>query len=102
MAAEAQALAWTLAAANEKYATDYPATVGSHMTNTDSTPFMDVVPAISVRENERGIADRQRLGSAVAPADRRLRHLQRQGLPPRPERRADDAGGGRAAHGLTN
>lgn len=25
------------------------------MTNTDSTPFMDVVPSISVRENERGM-----------------------------------------------
>ncbi len=25
------------------------------MTNTDSTPFMDLVPAISVRENERGM-----------------------------------------------
>ena len=24
------------------------------MTNTDSTPFMDKVPAISLRENERG------------------------------------------------
>ena len=24
------------------------------MTNTDSVPFMDVVPAISLRENERG------------------------------------------------
>ena len=24
------------------------------MTNTDSTPFMDLVPAISLRENERG------------------------------------------------
>ena len=55
MAAEAQTLAWVLHAANEKYATDYPATVGPHMTNTDSTPFMDVVPAISVRENERGV-----------------------------------------------
>ena len=43
-----------LHAANEKYATDYPAAVGSHMTNTDSTPFMDLVPAISLRENERG------------------------------------------------
>ena len=28
---------------------------GSHMTNTDSTPFMDFVPAISLRENERGM-----------------------------------------------
>ena len=36
------------------YATDYPAAVGPHMTNTDSTPFMDLVPAISLRENERG------------------------------------------------
>jgi hypothetical protein len=54
MASQAQALAWTFAASNEKYATDYPAAVGNHMTNTDSTPFMDLVPAISVRENERG------------------------------------------------
>jgi hypothetical protein len=50
----AQALAWALYAANEAYATDYPAAVGPHMTNTDSTPFMDLVPAISLRENERG------------------------------------------------
>lgn len=52
--AGAQALAWTFEAANEKYATDYPASVGRHMTNTDSSPFMDLVPAISLRENERG------------------------------------------------
>jgi hypothetical protein len=32
----------------------FRAVVGPHMTNTDSTPFMDLVPAISVRENERG------------------------------------------------
>jgi hypothetical protein len=55
MAAESQKLAWVLEAANEKYATDYPAAVGPHMTNTDSGPFMDIVPAISVRENERGV-----------------------------------------------
>jgi len=54
MADQAQKLAWFLKAANEKYATDYPAAVGPHMTNTDSTPFMDLVPAISLRENERG------------------------------------------------
>ena len=53
-AAEAQKLAWQFVAANEAYATDYPAAVGPHMTNTDSTPFMDLVPAISLRENERG------------------------------------------------
>ncbi len=50
----AQKLAWFFHAANEAYATDYPAAVGPHMTNTDSTPFMDLVPAISLRENERG------------------------------------------------
>jgi hypothetical protein len=51
----AQKLAWHLRAANEKYATDYPAAVGNRMTNTDSVPFMDLVPAVSVRENERGM-----------------------------------------------
>ncbi len=54
MAAGAQQLAWAFANANEAYATDYPATVGQHMTNTDSGPFQDLVPAISLRENERG------------------------------------------------
>ena len=53
-AAQAQQLAWVFQVANEKYATDYPASVGSHMTNTDSAPFQDLVPAISLRENERG------------------------------------------------
>jgi hypothetical protein len=53
--AGAKELAWALHAANETYATDYPANVGPHMTNTDSTAFMDVVPSVSLRENERGI-----------------------------------------------
>jgi hypothetical protein len=54
--AEASAkLAWAMRAANEKYATDYPVAVGNRMTNTDSVPFMDHAPAISVRENERGM-----------------------------------------------
>lgn len=52
---EAAKLAWHFRGANERYATDYPAAVGPHMTNTDSSPFMDLVPAISVRENERGM-----------------------------------------------
>ena len=55
MTTQSQALAWALHAANEKYASDYPATVGNHMTNTDSNPFMDVAPAVSMRENERGV-----------------------------------------------
>ena len=53
-AADSQKLAWYFANANEKYATDYPAVVGQHMTNTDSAPFQDLVPSISLRENERG------------------------------------------------
>jgi hypothetical protein len=53
-AAGSQRLAWLWLTANEKYATDYPARVGPHMTNTDSVPFADLIPSISVRENERG------------------------------------------------
>jgi len=54
-AEEAMKLAFFFRTANEKFATDYPAAVGPHMTNTDSTPFMDFVPALSLRENERGM-----------------------------------------------
>jgi hypothetical protein len=54
MADGSMKLAWLFHQANETYATDYPVTVGPHMTNTDSTPFMDLIPAISLRENERG------------------------------------------------
>jgi hypothetical protein len=54
MAEAAQKLAWVFHSANEKYATDYPAQVGPHMTNTDSAPFQDIIAAISLRENERG------------------------------------------------
>jgi hypothetical protein len=59
----AQKLAWAFRAANDKYAIDYPASVGPHMTNTDSTPFMDLVPSISLRENERG----QQIGAGWNP-----------------------------------
>jgi hypothetical protein len=52
---EAMKLAFFFRDANEKFATDYPAAVGPHMTNTDSGPFMDLIPAISLRENERGM-----------------------------------------------
>ncbi len=62
--AEAAArLAWVFRAANDRYATHYPAAVGPHMTNTDSTPFMDEVPSISLRENERG----QQIGAGWNP-----------------------------------
>jgi hypothetical protein len=51
----AMKLAFFFRESNEKYAADYPAAVGPHMSNTDSSPFMDLVPAISLRENERGM-----------------------------------------------
>jgi hypothetical protein len=51
---EAMKLAFFWRGANEKYATHYPAAVGPHMTNTDSDPFKDLVPSLSLRENERG------------------------------------------------
>ena len=50
----AMILAHKFQLADDKYASDYPANVGPHMTNTDSTPFMDLTPAISIREDERG------------------------------------------------
>lgn len=52
---QAMKLAFLARDSNEKYATDYPAAVGHHMTNTDSTSFMDLTPSISLRENERGM-----------------------------------------------
>ena len=54
LAEESMKLAFVFKAAADAYNTDYPATVGPHMTNTDSGPFMNIVPSISLRENERG------------------------------------------------
>ena len=73
------------------YATDYPAAVGNRMTNTDSTPFMDHRRRHQPARERARHADRQRLGSALASADGRVRDLLRQGFPPRAERGADDA-----------
>ena len=55
MSMASQALAWQLYEANARYATDYPAAVGPHMTNTDSRPFQDYVASVSIRELERGV-----------------------------------------------
>ena len=52
-AAESAKLAWFFRQMNDRYATDYPAAVGDRMSNTDSDPFKDIVPSISLRENER-------------------------------------------------
>jgi hypothetical protein len=55
LADQVMKLAFAFCEANENYATGHPATVGPQVTNTVSVPFMDLAPAISVRENERGV-----------------------------------------------
>jgi hypothetical protein len=52
-AEESAALALKLLNANRMFATDYPAVMSNAMSNTDSTPFMDLVAAVSLRENRR-------------------------------------------------
>ena len=55
MADASMKLALAVKLAADKYTTDYPGMLGPHMTNTDSGPFQDIVAAISLRENERGM-----------------------------------------------
>jgi peptidase M28-like protein len=55
MADASMKLALVVKLAADKYTTDYPGMLGPHMTNTDSGPFQDIVAAISLRENERGM-----------------------------------------------
>jgi len=50
---ESSRLAVELINANRVFATDYPAVMSNSMSNTDSTPFMNLVPSVSVRENRR-------------------------------------------------
>jgi hypothetical protein len=50
---ESQKLASIFRRANDRYATDYVASIGDRMSNTDSQAFQDLVPSISLRENER-------------------------------------------------
>ena len=52
-AEESAALALKLLNANRMFATDYPAVMSNAMSNTDSAPFQDLVPAVSLRENRR-------------------------------------------------
>ncbi len=53
IADESAALALQLLNANRYFATDYPAVVSNAMSNTDSAPFQDLIPAVSLRENRR-------------------------------------------------
>jgi hypothetical protein len=50
---ESSRLAVHLINANRKFASDYPAAMSNSMSNTDSTPFMDLTAAVSLRENRR-------------------------------------------------
>lgn len=52
-AAESAQLALQLINANRLFATDYPAVMSNAMSNTDSAPFQDLIPAVSLRENRR-------------------------------------------------
>ena len=50
---ESAQLAIALINANRMFATGHPAAMSDAMSNTDSTPFMNHVAAVSVRENRR-------------------------------------------------
>jgi len=52
-ATESAQLALVLLNSNRLFATDFPAAMGNAMSNTDSSPFMDLVAAVSMRENRR-------------------------------------------------
>jgi len=53
LAEQSSLLGLALINANRLHATDYPAVLSNAMSNTDSTPFMNLVPAVSLRENRR-------------------------------------------------
>ena len=53
MAEESAKLGLALINANRMHASDYPAVLSNAMSNTDSTPFMDLVASVSLRENRR-------------------------------------------------
>jgi len=53
LADESALLGIELINANRMHATDYPAVLSNAMSNTDSTPFMNLVPSVSLRENRR-------------------------------------------------
>ena len=53
MAAQSKLLADTFATGARMYAKDYPPIVGNNMAGTDSVPFQDMAPSISVREARR-------------------------------------------------
>jgi hypothetical protein len=53
MAAQSQEFAWQLKNANDRYVTDYPVVVGNRSSNTDSQPFENLAPTLSIRELER-------------------------------------------------
>jgi hypothetical protein len=51
--AESAELGIALINANRKFSGEHPAALSNAMSNTDSTPFMNLVPSVSLRENRR-------------------------------------------------
>ena len=88
---EAMKLAFFFREANEKYATDYPAAVGPHMTNTDSGAVHGHRPGNQPARERARHAHRRGLEPHVASADRRVRDVLGQGFSPGTERGADHA-----------
>ena len=91
-AAQAAKLAWAFEAANEKYATDYPAAVGNHMTNTDSTPVPGSCPVPQPARAGARLADRRWLGPDASSAHRRVFAFLGWRFPARPECHANHSG----------
>ena len=98
MADASMKLALAVKLAADKYTTDYPGTLGPHMTNTDSGPFMDIVRGDQPARKRARHEHRRRLESALAPADGPVRDVLRQGFQARAQRGAGDAVGDCAAH----
>ena len=97
LAYAAMLLAHEFQFANEKYATDYPAAIGPHMSNTDSGTISGPDAGHQPSRTRKRSADRQRMGPSSSSADGSLLDVQRRRFSARPERRADDAGRGGAA-----
>ena len=97
MADESMKLAFAFKPAADTYTTDYPGTLGPHMTNTDSGPFMDIIAADQPARKRARHEHRRRLESALASADGPLHDVLRQGFPAGPQRGAGHARGDRSA-----
>jgi hypothetical protein len=74
--AQAQALAWTLEQANEKYASDYPAVLGAHYVEHRLRAVRGCGSRYQCSGKRTRHSDRQWLGPSLASADRCVRDVQ--------------------------